>query len=1115
MLFCDVQGSSTAAENLDPEDWADIMNGAFEHLITPVYRYEGTLARLMGDAILAFFGAPISHEDDPERAVRAALEIIEAIGPYRESVRAEFGIEFDVRVGINTGLVVVGAVGSDLRVEYTAMGDAVNIAARMEQTAQPGTVQISEDTKKSIGKLFSFEDLGLVDVKGRSEPVPSWRVIEPLSRPETVRGIEGLRAPMIGRDAELAVLKEAMSDVQAGGGVVVSVMGEAGLGKSRLMSEFKEFAGSIPWYEGRSLSYETASAYAPVRGVLRSIIGLGAEAPVSEVWGFVEEAVGNALPARVAEVAPFITSVLGGEVPDEHGHRLNYLAPAALQEAIFGAVVELVQAICVTGAAVLVFEDLHWADSASLEVVGRLLSVTEASQLLLVLVYRPRRDDGSWQVRERAERDHPHLHRTIDLAPLPESDARTLIAELLAVDGLPEDVRALVLDRSEGNPYFLEEVVRSMIDAGVVGKVDNKWVATGDVRSVAIPDTLAALITTRLDGLDATYRNVAQVGSVLGREFRYEDVAALSGNIGDLDKALVGLQKRDLVREIARVPRRVYRFKHALVQQTAYEGILKKQRVRLHAAAGDHLGRSQPDRVEDIAKHFLAAKRSDLALPYLVTAGEQSLKAFLLPEAHSRFNQALATIEGAPDGMSQYLRRTLEGIGRAHEAAFEMGDAAAVYERLVAEGNSLGDQGMTISGTNKLAFIKGFFLGKRDEALADLAEAEKWATDADEGEGLVETCITQCYLRTGAAEFDDVEFYMKKVADLGQEMGVTETTLFGMSHFANTLVYTTRFDDALEQAEKTLAKAEEHGHLKYQAEMLTFSIPTCHLRNGDIDSAMVALERGMEIALQIGDRASETLAAITQGHIAMQQGSFDEALSSYNRAVVAGQATDTPYLMAVGTCTTGTCYRRIGGPLLQRALDLHSKTTELMKLPTGTTYGAWMWSEIGHCSLQAGQLDQAEKLFHMALDEKTAPMWLMRPSALAGLVEVAIIKGDTDSATASFEELKEYVTERKMADRYIDVELLGARLAAARGDYDHASRSLALSESMSRKAGLKRVLFDVHVLQREVLTKQGNAEAADRAEVLAREVGGEILTGIRDQEVHNAFKAQIEIALAS
>ncbi len=1115
MLFCDVQGSSSAAEHLDPEDWADIMNGAFEHLITPVYSYEGTLARLMGDAILAFFGAPISHEDDPERAVRAALEIIEGIGPYRESVKAEFGVEFDVRVGINTGLVVVGAVGSDLRVEYTAMGDAVNIAARMEQTAQPGTVQISDDTKKSIEKLFKFEDLGRVEVKGRSEPVPSWRVIEPLARPETTRGIEGLRAPMIGRDAELAVLKEAMEAVQAGGGVVASVMGEAGLGKSRLMSEFKESVGSIPWHEGRSLSYETASAYAPVRGVLRSIIGIEAQTPPSEIWGFVEDAVGDAIPARVAEVAPFITSVLGGEVPQEHAHRLNYLVAEALQEAIFGSVVELVQGICAVDPVVLVFEDLHWADSASLELVGRLLALAESCQLLLVLVYRPRRDDGSWKVRERAERDHPHLHQTIDLSPLDDSDARLLIAELLAVDGLPEDVRVLVLDRSAGNPYFLEEVVRSMIDAGVVGQVDGKWVAIGDVRSVAIPETLAALITTRLDALAPAFRSVAQVGSVLGREFRYEDVAALSGGIGDLDQALAELQKRDLVRETARVPRRVYRFKHALVQQTAYEGILRKQRVKLHAAAGDHMSRSQPDRVEDIAEHFVAAKRSDLALPYLVAAGERHLKAFLLPEAHESLSLAVSTIDEKPAGQDALLKRALEGIGTAHEAAFEMEEAATVYQRLVTEGNRLGNQEMAISGTNKVAFIKGIFFGQREEALEDLIAAESRATEANDGEGLVEACIAQCYLRTGFAEFDEVEFYMKKVAELGEEMGVVETTLFGMAHFANSLVYMTRFDDGLEQAEKTLAKAEEYGHLKYKAEMLTFAIPVCHLRNGDIDSAMVALERGMEVALQIGDRASEAQAAIRQGHIAMQQGSFDEALSSYNRAVIAGQATGIPYVMAVGVCTTGSCYRRIGGSLLQRALELHSETLELMKLPTGTTYGAWMWSEIGHCNLQAGHLDGADELFHRAIDEPTAPMWLMRPSALAGLAETAIGRGDIGAAITAFEEMKEYVTERKMADQYIDVELLGSRLASARGDYEAALRSLSLAESMARNNGLKRILFDVHVLQHAVYDKEGKQEAADKAASLAREVGGEILSGIRDQEVHRAFKAQIEIALGS
>jgi class 3 adenylate cyclase len=203
MLFCDVQGSTAAAEKMDPEEWADVMNGAFEHLIAPVYRYEGTLARLMGDAILAFFGAPIGHEDDPERAVLAGLEILEAVEPYKAQVKREWGVDIDVRVGINTGLVVVGAVGSDLRVEYTAMGDAVNTAARMESTAAPGTIQISDDTKQLVERLFEFEDLGGVEVKGKEEPVQSWRVVEALPRPETLRGIEGLASPLVGRDADL------------------------------------------------------------------------------------------------------------------------------------------------------------------------------------------------------------------------------------------------------------------------------------------------------------------------------------------------------------------------------------------------------------------------------------------------------------------------------------------------------------------------------------------------------------------------------------------------------------------------------------------------------------------------------------------------------------------------------------------------------------------------------------------------------------------------------------------------------------------------------------------------------------------------------------------------
>jgi class 3 adenylate cyclase len=259
MVFCDIQGSTIAAGQLDPEEWHEIVNGAFEHMIAPVYRYEGTIARLMGDGILAFFGAPIAHEDDPQRAVLASLEILEGIEVYREVIKNAWDMDVNVRIGINTGLVVVGGVGSDLRMEYTALGDAINLAARMEQTASPGTIQLTADTHRLIAPIFEFADLGGVEVKGKLEPVQAYRVLGIKTAPGQIRGIEGLDAPLIGRDAEMHTLRGAIIELRGGRGQVTSIMGEAGLGKSRLVSELRQsptpVAGKVTdliWLEGRS-----------------------------------------------------------------------------------------------------------------------------------------------------------------------------------------------------------------------------------------------------------------------------------------------------------------------------------------------------------------------------------------------------------------------------------------------------------------------------------------------------------------------------------------------------------------------------------------------------------------------------------------------------------------------------------------------------------------------------------------------------------------------------------------------------------------------------------------------------------------------------------------------
>src|SRR5262245_28572905 len=257
MLFCDVKGSTAAAEKMDPETWTDIMNGVFEYMIRPIYKYEGLVPRLMGDAILAFFGAPITHEDDPQRAVLAGLEIQEGIKSYAEEIRLKHGLEFGLRVGINTGLVVVGEIGSDLRMEYTAIGDAINLAARMEQTAQVGTIQISADTQKLVAPFFELEALGEVEVKGKAVPVKTYRVLGPKSTPGNLRGLEGFSSPLVGREASLDLVEARLASLKIGTGSVVGVIGEAGLGKSTLIATAKKSHENLgfKWLRGDALSY--------------------------------------------------------------------------------------------------------------------------------------------------------------------------------------------------------------------------------------------------------------------------------------------------------------------------------------------------------------------------------------------------------------------------------------------------------------------------------------------------------------------------------------------------------------------------------------------------------------------------------------------------------------------------------------------------------------------------------------------------------------------------------------------------------------------------------------------------------------------------------------------
>ena len=525
-LFADVVGSTTLAEQMDPEDWTAMINEAFDLMSRAVFRYEGTIAQLQGDAMLAFFGAPIAHEDDPERAILAALDMLSATDEFAAELKAVRGIDFRIRAGINSGPVMVGNVGSDLRYEYTALGDAVNVAARMETAAEPGTILITEMTRRLTGDTFDLEDLGDIEVKGKTEPIHAYRVIGRKAAPARRRGLEsvGLDSPMIGRAEQLGRLTTLLDVIAAGRGRAAFVIGEPGIGKSRLLAELKGAALAPPsstrWFEGHCVSYGRNLPYHLLIDLLRSILGFSFAASESEARSTMDATLVEILGADQAEAedtAVYLADLLG--LPLRPGEVIQTEAPDILQARYVASTHRLLRGLTARGPLVVVCEDVHWADAASIDVARQLMPLAAELPILFVAAMRAEVDAPGWALIGHARELFGEALTEIRLEPLNEADSRSLVANLLEIESLPDHVRDLILARSEGNPFFVEEVVRMLIERGAIVQAGNRWVATGDVASIEIPATLHGLLLARIDQLPDDAKRSLRVAAVIGRQF--------------------------------------------------------------------------------------------------------------------------------------------------------------------------------------------------------------------------------------------------------------------------------------------------------------------------------------------------------------------------------------------------------------------------------------------------------------------------------------------------------------------------------------------------------------------------------------------------------------------
>ncbi len=530
-LFADVVGSTALAERMDPEDWTALMNEAFDEMSKAVFRYEGTIAQLQGDAMVAFFGAPVAHEDDPDRAVLAALDMVAAIDEFARQLKATDGIDFRIRAGLNTGPVVVGNVGTDLRYEYTALGNAMNVAARMQAAAEPGSVLITRSTHRLVADVFETEDVGEIAVKGVTDPVHAYRVLAPKAVAGRKRGLEraGLESPMVGRDSELETLQSLFGVVQAGRSRVAFLVGEPGIGKSRLLAEFRRWvtdetradgepAAAATWLEGRSVSYGRNLPYHLLQDLVRFTLQIPFAGPETEARAALDRQLAARLGDEAGDTAPFLAHLLALPLHPEEADR-GLLDPETMQSRYIASIHRLLRAVSSRGPVVLVCEDLHWADPASVASVSQLLPLAAQHPVFFIAALRADADSPGWKLVTEGREQFGDRLTEMHLQPLSETDSRDLVANLLEIESLPDHVRDSILARAEGNPFFVEEVIRMLIERGVIQRHEDQWVATADVASVDIPENLHGLLLARIDQLPDDAKRSLRVASVIGRQF--------------------------------------------------------------------------------------------------------------------------------------------------------------------------------------------------------------------------------------------------------------------------------------------------------------------------------------------------------------------------------------------------------------------------------------------------------------------------------------------------------------------------------------------------------------------------------------------------------------------
>jgi predicted ATPase/class 3 adenylate cyclase len=849
VLFADLKGSMELLADRDPEDARKILDPVLEHMMEAVHRYEGTVNQVMGDGIMALFGAPIAHEDHAVRACYAALRMLEAINRYAVEIQRAHGVPVMIRVGVNSGEVVVRAIGSDLRLDYTAVGQTTHLAARMEQTARPGSALVTADTLRLVEGYIDVKPLGPVNVKGLSTPIEVYEITG--AGPGRTRlqasAMRGLTR-FVGRDEEMEVLRRALVQTRNGHGQVVAVVGEPGVGKSRLFHEFirsHRTRGSLV-LESYSVSYGKATAYLPVIDLLRAYCQIDSQDDLRTI----RERVAGKILMLDRALEPVIPAVLSLLDALPEADSFATLDPVLRRQRTRDGIKALLLRESRVQPLILVFEDLHWIDSETQALVDSLVESLPATGILLLVNYRPEYRHG-WSSRS--------YYRQLRVDPLPTETATEFLDSLLGDDGALGPIKLLLIERTEGNPFFLEECVRAMVESGVLAGPRGQHRLTRSPQGIHVPATVQAILAARIDRLDVDNKRLLQTASVIGTEVQFSLLAAVADMQSDaLRRGLAELQASEFLYETSLFPEPEYAFKHALTHEVAYESMLGDPRRAIHAKIIETIEARHPDRqeehVEQLGHHAFRAEAWAKAVGYLHQAGRRAASRSAHRAAVAAFDQALVALEHVPE-----TRETIErGVDLRSALDFELlllGEikrARSVLEAAEVRARVLGDRRRLGEILDRLG-DRVHTLGEYERAIEYFQPALDIATELQDlglqvftkfHLGLV--CHALGDYRHAAALFRENVVVLE--SDLVHERFGRQTApaLISRCWLARSLAELGEFHEAINLAEEGLRLAASTDS-PFAVAQGCLSVGTVLVRRGAFAEAVAPLERGLAL----------------------------------------------------------------------------------------------------------------------------------------------------------------------------------------------------------------------------------------------------------------------------